>query len=224
MKDKPDFSANRPCAEYSLIGCLRLLALKETNPDLWSRVDMLMDHLADIRQDEKIMWDHLIGKISTKYREDELYRAIGVFITNGVNQGSTQTHGLYPTFSFISHDCVSNTRYNVHLRKEGKIVLRAQVDIPKGEEITIRYIPAFIGTQRRRFKLRNTWHFDCNCIRCSHPTELDTFNGALACTACSGLRKSKEEAGFNAEELLEQLKTDDSEAMIAEVIKGGLRL
>lgn len=39
------------------------------------------------------------------YSEDELFRAIGIFLTNGVNQGIFNSQGLYPTFSFISHRC-----------------------------------------------------------------------------------------------------------------------
>lgn len=39
----------------------------------------------------------------SKYTTEELYRAAGIFLTNGVNQGANQGHGLYPTFSFISH-------------------------------------------------------------------------------------------------------------------------
>ena len=40
-----------------------------------------------------------------RYGRDEILRAIGIFLTNGVNQGqgSFGSQGLYPTFSFISH-------------------------------------------------------------------------------------------------------------------------
>ena len=44
---------------------------------------------------------------SSKYSEEEIFRAIGILSTNGVNQGMMLGHGLYPTFSFISHRFVS---------------------------------------------------------------------------------------------------------------------
>ncbi|CAB4062394.1 SMYD [Lepeophtheirus salmonis] len=35
------------------------------------------------------------------------------FVTNGVNQGFSQGFGLYPTFSFISHSCSPNARFQI---------------------------------------------------------------------------------------------------------------
>ena len=40
---------------------------------------------------------------SINYSEDEIIRAVGILSTNGVSQGMVGGHGLYPTFSFISH-------------------------------------------------------------------------------------------------------------------------
>ena len=40
---------------------------------------------------------------SSKFSEEEILRAVGILSTNGVNQGMMLGHGLYPTFSFISH-------------------------------------------------------------------------------------------------------------------------
>jgi hypothetical protein len=36
---------------------LRLLNLSETNPDLSKRVNLLMDHVADMGKDEKKVWE-----------------------------------------------------------------------------------------------------------------------------------------------------------------------
>ncbi len=39
----------------------------------------------------------------TEFSAAELMRAVGIFLTNGVNQGYKRGHGLYPTFAFLSH-------------------------------------------------------------------------------------------------------------------------
>ena len=38
------------------------------------------------------------------YSDEDVMRAIGILTTNGVNEGMMQGQGLYPTFSFISHN------------------------------------------------------------------------------------------------------------------------
>jgi len=41
----------------------------------------------------------------------------------------------------------------VHQPPDRKIVLTAQTDIEEGEEITTKYLPALMGSARRRFKV-----------------------------------------------------------------------
>jgi len=41
--------------EYCCITPLRLLSLKHTNPELWSRVQLLMDHDEERRKEEKFL-------------------------------------------------------------------------------------------------------------------------------------------------------------------------
>ena len=48
--------------------------------------------------------DFLVSKCHlTEHTADDVMRAKGIFLTNGVNQGMVKGHGLYPTFSFLSH-------------------------------------------------------------------------------------------------------------------------
>lgn len=46
-----------PCPAYSAVIPLRILALKKSNPELWARVDLLMDHVEDMGEEEKTMWE-----------------------------------------------------------------------------------------------------------------------------------------------------------------------
>jgi len=43
----------------------------------------------------------------------------------------------------------------------------------------------FQGTLKRRDHLKESKFFDCTCVRCSDPTELGTYAGALKCPQCS---------------------------------------
>ena len=45
-----------PCPEYSAVNPIRILALRERDPSLWSRVDLLMDHVQDMTEEEREMW------------------------------------------------------------------------------------------------------------------------------------------------------------------------
>jgi hypothetical protein len=81
------------------------------------------------------------------------------------------------------------------------LVLRAQVPIKAGEEITIQYMTPMLGNVTRRKKIRYTmiifsvlftqdshrknWFFDCTCSRCSDPTELGTYASGVVCRDCS---------------------------------------
>ena len=56
--------------------------------------------------------------------EDDILHMVGIINTNGVSQGPMRGHGLYPTFSYISHrlgSSFSSIRspqpllYNLHL-------------------------------------------------------------------------------------------------------------
>ena len=56
MKDEAGNNMISLVPEYPAILPIRTLKLKETNPSLWNRVDLLMDHSEDItpEQQEKI--------------------------------------------------------------------------------------------------------------------------------------------------------------------------
>ena len=55
-EDVPEFSGDKPASEYSCILPLRMLRLKKTDPEMWSRVEMLMDHNDTMTEDERNMW------------------------------------------------------------------------------------------------------------------------------------------------------------------------
>ena len=46
------------------------------------------------------------------------------------------------------------------------------------------YVLYFVGNMRRREDIRRFWYFDCQCPRCSDPTELGSYMSAVICFAC----------------------------------------
>ena len=64
------------------------------------------------------------------------------------------------------------------------LVLQAQVAIPTGAELTIRYTHVLQGHLKRRKQISDAWFFSCGCIRCADPTEFGSFASAVTCPEC----------------------------------------
>ena len=48
----------------------------------------------------------------------------------------------------------------------------------------MQYYTSYLGTHKRRRRLKSEWYFDCHCERCTDPTELGTMVSAVLCEAC----------------------------------------
>lgn len=188
------------CHEYTCISVLRLLALRDSDPDSWARVQLLMDHDTE-RRKETEYWNMFQsnvvdyvrkkGGLEDTYTEEEIHRVIGILRTNAFQvehpyMAAVGTSGkaIYPTFSFLSHSCKANARYAV--MEDDRLILRAQVDISEGEEITIQYISFLFGNTRRRKDIHQCWMFECLCARCSDRTEFGLMLAAHLCSECGG--------------------------------------
>lgn len=55
----------------------------------------------------------------------------------------------------------------------------------KGEALTTTYIETLKPTLDRRFLLKQNKCFDCDCDRCSDPTEFNTYCSAFICKKCT---------------------------------------
>lgn len=113
---------------------------------------------------------------------------------------ASKIRAIYPQASMFSHDCVPNTRhiftenYDLLMIATGKISLchfhilltcfDRLVDIPKGSVINVTYTQALKNTLERQEHLKQSKCFDCICVRCSDPTELQTYFGAVNCSRC----------------------------------------
>jgi len=199
-----------PCPLYTCITPLRLL-LREWNAEknntelgLCKRLNKLIDHGEERKSDQKswilnhVLIVSFIQKVlglteettgSKLFTETSIHRAIGLLRTNSVKLdspvGYTTGTAIYPTFSFLNHNCVCNTRTRKYVcNGENRIKLEAILPIKKDEEITTRYTTPQLGTMRRQQLLQNQWYFSCQCKRCLDPYELGSLTNSVMCPIC----------------------------------------
>lgn len=77
--------------------------------------------------------------------------------------------GIFPVAgAFMAHNCIANTSYSFD---EFWMIARATVPVKRGESLFMSYTNVIKGTKERRANLRENKFFECNCARCSDPTE-----------------------------------------------------
>merc|ERR1719347_502131 len=81
--------------------------------------------------------------------KEEIEHIIGVLMTNGFENDcdGAQGRAIYPTLSLISHSCQANLRHAVSPGHQ--VALQAQVAIPEGAELSIRYTHLLQGHLKR---------------------------------------------------------------------------
>ncbi|XP_046657363.1 SET domain-containing protein SmydA-8-like [Daphnia pulicaria] len=179
---------------YLCILPLRGLLLKTTQPKLFQAFSEL-EHHNDLRRQSK-MWDvyqvnvveflrnscHLADQFS----QEEIHSACGVLDVNSYEirlsdgQGAL---GIFPLASMLSHHCISNTHHIIDDKYQ--MTVRATVAIDRGQQIFASYTLPLEGTKERRAVLRHSKLFECDCSRCSDPTECSTYLSALCCPKCT---------------------------------------
>jgi len=188
----PDFSSQQKSGHsphYAAIFALRLAILSRSSRDTQERLDLLMDHKEEISADPQFedLWNSpainfLTSDFESGFSRDEILRGIGLFCTNAVSMFDCNGRWIFPTFSFLSHSCISNSRFFIH--PGDMVVVRTQTDVKAGTEITISYTDPFVGNVIRREMIRDLWYFSCSCERCSDVTELGTNVSAVRCRMC----------------------------------------
>ena len=118
--------------------------------------------------------------------EKEILTITGILDTNAfeIVKNNVKLRGLYNVSSMLSHDCKPNTKHGF-LQPDMTIVVTATRDIKSGELITATYTQTFWNTLSRREHLKTIKCFDCVCERCSDPSELGTYAGAIRCSKCT---------------------------------------
>ena len=146
--------------------------------------------------------------------EEEVLDVLGICSTNNANLNLGDKNGpstpmgrgtgLYLTYARMNHSCYCNTRavkyddFRYTTRGESlceriiyvcvsqpRIVVRAAINIRKGEEIYGQYVKPHMTTVERRETLLRKWNFRCECPRCVDETEFGTHFSAVLCQKCN---------------------------------------
>lgn len=186
--------SGRKEAAYCTVAPLRCLLMAEADPQRYDQLSKLQAHL-ELRRNTtlySIFKTNVVGFIQnalklSQYDEETILRMAAILDTNAfdvsLERGSVKARAVYWTASMMSHDCKPNTKH-VFKGENFKIVVVATVPIKKGEVISASYTQLLWGTLQRRAHLKNAKCFDCECDRCSDPTELCTYVGAILCSQC----------------------------------------
>ncbi|KAI9018690.1 hypothetical protein CLU79DRAFT_759884 [Phycomyces nitens] len=92
------------------------------------------------------------------------------------SQMFTIGEGTYPVASLFNHSCRPNA---VVIFDGALLTIKAIVDIPSGEEVTIAYIDAAHSRSVRQKTLREKYFFDCDCVRCTDNTFFGQIDSLL---------------------------------------------
>jgi tetratricopeptide (TPR) repeat protein len=89
--------------------------------------------------------------------------------------------GIWPVASRANHSCLPNVEYSF---LGDFMLVRANKDILKGEEIALSYVPPTGNFEQQKMALRN-WNFKCECRLCCAETEWDGTRSNLLSAADS---------------------------------------
>ncbi|CAG2053805.1 unnamed protein product, partial [Timema podura] len=143
--DIPFESPQKKEAVYCNITPLRCLLLREKHPDKFSTLLNLQSHLEELRDTSlyNLFKTTMIGFLLdglqlTDVDPEMVLRMCAILDTNAFDvrrkKGEVNVRGVYPTASFLSHDCTPNTKYTF-VGPEFSLVLTATVPIRKGDVI-----------------------------------------------------------------------------------------
>lgn len=155
----------------------------------------LSDHL-EARRKENVwreVTDFIVPWVTSqpgkeKVSSEMIERIVGITRTNSIKWsrgGQSGSYAVCPVFAMINHSCISNA-VDVEM-EDGRMEVRAVVDIQRGEEVTIQYRSGMMPSLSRRMELLEFWRFECHCPRCEDRTEMRTMASGVMCDTCTGV-------------------------------------
>ncbi|ORX42530.1 SET domain-containing protein [Piromyces finnis] len=116
----------------------------------------------------------IVPDLEEKTSQSELIQHLLRFKCNNFVYHDTQLFGIaesaFPVGSLFNHSCCPNATLYYH---EGRQIIRAMRDIPRGEEICITYTDVMNARPQRQQILLQKYKFECQCDRCLDNNGLD---------------------------------------------------
>ncbi|XP_021965910.1 SET domain-containing protein SmydA-8 [Folsomia candida] len=179
-------------SDFGSVTVLRGLMLKYQNPEKW-KVLMQLEAHNEIRKNLPLWRENVINVVDVILRDwelreyftpEEVHTVCGILEVNAFELGDKVSYrGIYPKAAMMAHSCLPNTT-RFENPYSGILELRAAVDIPPGEPLTICYAFSLEATAQRRLMMSETKFFECSCKRCNDPRELGSNLGTLICQIC----------------------------------------
>ncbi|XP_050099780.1 SET domain-containing protein SmydA-8-like [Anopheles aquasalis] len=178
---------------YCAIVPLRVLLLQSHAPDTYAQLQRLESHVEERLKSPlyEVVRSNLVPFVRTvlglqQYSAETILQVCAILDTNcfeiRLPERWTKVRALYPLGAMLSHDCRPNTKH--YFDDTLRMVLVATVDIERGGTISASYTQPLLGTLHRRLALKQSKHFECQCERCTDPTELGTSLSGFRCPKC----------------------------------------
>ena len=201
-----------PNVMYEPVVTIRLLLLRNTEPNKYLIAQTLMDHNEERKTVSNEYWEHsmetVINPILQSFMSkslvidisfEEVSKFVGICEVNNYEiyniDNKTGYRAVLPVTSLLTHSCRSNCRPIIKRKYPYDNRCVANVDIPKGTELTINYTCTTDPPAKRISALKHNWYFECICTRCSDPTDIESNLEALKCTTCHN-EENKETSGY----------------------------
>ena len=176
---------------YECITPLRILHLRDNDKSTWERILCLESHSEEREQTEsaaitqRTVVDIIIERLQIlEFDADTIQKIVGILDTNAfeIRLPDSSIQGVYGEGAMMEHSCVPNTHRTFDA--DLKLVIRAAVNIKRGEHLTNCYTDSISTTQARQEHLLLSKYFTCNCARCLDPTEFGIYMSAIKCPEC----------------------------------------
>jgi len=178
-------SVDEPTLSMDFMGPHRLLLAIKKDPTL--KILLKKDMQNELRKQrfnikyyvgcEETICKYIIEQCGlTGFTNEEILTALGLFEILGLPL-KNGAKAFYLEVAFMENSCIPNTYFNV--QSDGSLLMKASVDIRKGEKVTRCFADVMKCNQFRRINLEKEFFIECDCRRCNDGSELGTNYGGI---------------------------------------------
>ena len=178
-------SVSEPTLSMDFMGPHRLLLAMKKDPDL--RELLKIDMHNDLRKKrynikyyvdcEEVIAKYISDQCGlTGFTQAEILTSLGLFDLLGV-PFKNGAKAFFPELASVKHSCRPNSYF--HVNADGTILMKASVNIRKGEMVTRSVVDVMKCSLFRRKELEKEFFIECDCARCCDGTEFGTNYGGI---------------------------------------------